>query len=331
MSELSNKEAVVRLTALWAFTEAGLGGVLHLFKPPFSGLILCGLSIIYIAMIAGHSNYSAKVIVRSVLLVVFVKMLVSPHSGIMAYFAVLFQGFLGAFIFGFFKRSNFALFLFAVVAMLESALQKLIILTVLFGMSFWEAVNEFGQSVYLLFFSSAPEGYFFSWTAVSGYLMIYFAGGLTAAYMYIRIQRKLQRLETDIPLDLVEEPEVTVREKKPKKRKWTRAVVLLILLVFTVLFSSTISDWSGVFYILLRTVLVIWVWLYILNPMLFYLLRKTMKRRFEGREKEVGEIRELFPRLKTIVRSAWGSTRHMSGLKRMEGFLVLTFYYLLKK
>lgn len=333
MNEVSNRDTIIRITALWAFTEAGLGGVLHLFKPPFSGLVLCGLSIVYLSMIARHSNYSARVIIQSMLLVVLVKMMVSPHSGIMAYFAVFFQGALAALIFSVFKNSTPALFLFSIIAMLESAVQKLIILTVLFGMDFWDAVNEFGLSVYLVFFSSAPEGHFFSWSAVSGYLFIYLMGGLGAAFLYLRITKKIDDMvnsgvEENLSLD--PEPEVP-EEAKSRKNRWVNRLILVGLLVFTVAFSSTISDWSGVLYILLRTVTIILVWIYLVNPLLFYLLKKALKKRLDKKREEVGNIRALFPWLRAVVSTSWKKTEGHRGLAKMENFLVWTFYFLLRK
>nr|MBS0038521.1 hypothetical protein [Saprospiraceae bacterium] len=333
MNEVSNRDTIIRITALWAFTEAGLGGVLHLFKPPFSGLVLCGLSIIYLSMIARHSNYSARVILQSVLLVVLVKILVSPHSGIMAYFAVSFQGVLAAGIFSVFKKSTPALFLFSISAMLESALQKLIILTVLFGMDFWDAVNEFGLSVYLIFFSSAPEGHFFSWAAVSGYLFIYLMGGVAAAVLYLRITRKIDAMEdreVEEELSFTSEPE-KIEGVKSRKNRWINRLLLIGLLCFTVVFSSTISDWSGVLYILLRTVTIILVWIYLVNPLLFYLLKKMLKKRLDKKREEVANIRALFPWLKVVVSTSWKKTEDLHGLAKMENFLVWTFYFLLRK
>ena len=44
--------AIQRLTALWAFAESGLGGMLHALQLPFTGLIVGGLSVIIITLIA---------------------------------------------------------------------------------------------------------------------------------------------------------------------------------------------------------------------------------------------------------------------------------------
>ncbi|TVQ43770.1 MAG: hypothetical protein EA362_10925 [Saprospirales bacterium] len=328
-----NNEIIMRLTALWAFTEAGLGGVLHLFKSPFSGLMLCGLSIIFLSMIAKYSNYSSRVIIRSLVLVVFIKMLVSPHSGVTAYFAVAFQGLLAAFIFGTFKESNLALYLFGIIAMVESAMQRLIVLTVLFGMQFWEAVNEFGNFVYQLFFDHQPEGNWFSWGVVIAYLVIYALGGAFAAWFYRRISNNIRSIEKSYlhPETVTALHHSLPQIEKSKKRKWSNYILLLLLLGFTIYFSSTIADLSGVFYILLRTILIIIVWIYIINPLLLLALKKFLKKRFVEERERAKQIQSLFPWVRKILSEAWSRASVDSGLARFENFLSWTFYFILNK
>ena len=44
--------AIQRLTALWAFTESGLGGIMHALQIPFTGLLVGGMAVIMISLIA---------------------------------------------------------------------------------------------------------------------------------------------------------------------------------------------------------------------------------------------------------------------------------------
>jgi len=330
----NNQEVVMRITALWAFTEAGLGGVLHLFKSPFSGLMLCGLSIIFLSMIAKYANYSSRIIIKSLLLVVFIKMLVSPHAGITAYFAVMFQGLLAAFIFGTFKDSTIGLYLFGIIAMVESALQRLIVLTVLFGMQFWDAVNEFGNFIYQMFFTHVPEGNWFLWTIVLLYLAVYAIGGALAVVLFRRITNKLIGLEkTYTENDKLDGKQVPVdfSISKSKTINWSAYFLLGILLVFTIYFSSAIVDWYGVLYILVRTLMVIVIWIYIINPLLLLLLKRILKNRFEIERERARKIQLLFPWIRQILSEAWLRASKGSGFSRFENFLTWTFFFILKK
>ena len=47
-----NSKIISRLTALWALSEAGLGGILHALQSPFTGLFVGGFAIILISLIA---------------------------------------------------------------------------------------------------------------------------------------------------------------------------------------------------------------------------------------------------------------------------------------
>jgi hypothetical protein len=51
----NNKSIIDKLTALWALNESGLGGFLHVFNSPFSGLIVGGVSILLISLIAYYA------------------------------------------------------------------------------------------------------------------------------------------------------------------------------------------------------------------------------------------------------------------------------------
>ena len=48
--------AIQRLTAVWAFCESGLGGILHAMQMPFTGLVVGGLAVIIICFIAALTD-----------------------------------------------------------------------------------------------------------------------------------------------------------------------------------------------------------------------------------------------------------------------------------
>ena len=49
---LDQQLAIYRLTALWAFVECGLGGVLHALKIPLTGFLVGAMAVIVICLIA---------------------------------------------------------------------------------------------------------------------------------------------------------------------------------------------------------------------------------------------------------------------------------------
>ena len=89
-NEIDSKLAVERLTVLWALTESGLGGMMHAFRLPFTGLLVGGVAIILIIMLAHYSNNNVQQILKALIIVLIVKISVSPHSPLGAYLAVSF-------------------------------------------------------------------------------------------------------------------------------------------------------------------------------------------------------------------------------------------------
>jgi hypothetical protein len=76
-----NKEYVTvsRVTALWAFSEAALGGVLHALRIPFTGLFIGGAAVIFLSLIA-HFSSRKTAIIQSTLVVILIKGIVSPYT-----------------------------------------------------------------------------------------------------------------------------------------------------------------------------------------------------------------------------------------------------------
>lgn len=64
--------AVERITAMWVLSEAALGGILHAFKIPLTGLFLNSSAFIFIALIAYYAQKSGA-IQRATLIALLVK------------------------------------------------------------------------------------------------------------------------------------------------------------------------------------------------------------------------------------------------------------------
>ena len=140
--ELNTGISVLKITALWAFSESALGGILHTLSIPFRGIFISSSAVLFITLIALFSK-SKKGILKSTLIVLLIKALVSPYTPLTAYFAVTIQGLLGYILFfsnSFFKLSAFLLGLFT---LLFSGMQKIIVLTLVFGNTLWKSLNIF--------------------------------------------------------------------------------------------------------------------------------------------------------------------------------------------
>lgn len=140
------------LAGVWAFVESGLGGVMHALKLPFTGIWVGGTAVAVLIVMAGvlRGRYGTRsagdasvswTLLQATVLVMAVKLLASPHSPPTAYVAVGFQGLLAAGLLSWFKPFRLGAVLFAVLAMLESALQKLLMMTLVYGAAWVDALE----------------------------------------------------------------------------------------------------------------------------------------------------------------------------------------------
>ena len=74
-NNLNTHNPIQRLTAFWAFSEAALGGVLHITRLPFKGILIAGAATVFITLI-GQFSKSRGTILKSTLLVIIVKYVV---------------------------------------------------------------------------------------------------------------------------------------------------------------------------------------------------------------------------------------------------------------
>ncbi|MGA1373494.1 MAG: hypothetical protein ACO3YQ_01660 [Flavobacteriales bacterium] len=140
---------VLALSAVWAFGECALGGIQHALKIPFTGITVGGVAVAVLTVLAAWCRglYTAgeapgrtfSTLLTATGYVLAAKALASPHSPPMAFVAVGFQGLLAAVLFSTVRPFRTVALLFAVLAMLESAGQKFLVLTLLFGASWWDA------------------------------------------------------------------------------------------------------------------------------------------------------------------------------------------------
>ena len=135
--------AIQRLTALWALNECGLGGFLHAIQSPFTGLFVGSIAMICIAFICSLASGKWQTAMTSLVIVLVIKAIVSPHSPPAAYIAVTFQGLTGALIYSFIPGLLFGSLLFVCIGLMESAFQQLLTLTILYGNTLWQAYKIF--------------------------------------------------------------------------------------------------------------------------------------------------------------------------------------------
>lgn len=314
---MRNPQAVLRLTALWAVVESGLGGVLHAFKLPLTGLVIGGTAVVLITLIA-HFAEKPREILRATIIVLIIKALVSPHSPIGAYVAVSFQGVLGWLVYSIARPSYASSIPYAVIAVIESAIQKLLMLMLLFGKPLWTAVDDWGTWVLERYFPShVDEGLSLSWTLVAGYLGVYVIGGLLVGLLAARVPKRIDAHLKDLSVEPLTISEASTSENEidapGKKRKRKRSKILwwlgvALALGASVYFGNTATNAiaSALLYFV-RTLAIVAVWYFLVAPWLAKLFRKWLLGRSSRYANELDEVMEILPQLKQIARQEFTS------------------------
>ncbi|OBX24087.1 MULTISPECIES: hypothetical protein [Bizionia] len=318
----NNKLIIDRLTALWALNESGLGGFLHVFNSPFTGLIVGGIAILLISLIAFYAENKWQSILKALVIVLIIKMAVSPYSPFTAYISVSFQAVLAAFLFSNFSWHSFTLIVLGMVTFLQSALQKLLTLTIIYGTEFWEAINIYGSWIQnkmnLLTETSTTS------VLIGLYLFIYGVCGLLAGLF---INRMIGIIATKANTDFYLEPVTQANNTKKPKRNYSSKIIwvwlitiAIIVLAFT-LFGGTLFGWQKAIYIILRSFFILMIWYLVLGPFVLKLIRKYLNHKESKYQEDITNAMDLFPYFRQIMSYTWKETKHLKGYTRFKYFM----------
>jgi hypothetical protein len=336
----SDQVAVWKITALWAFSEAALGGILHAFKVPMRGIFIGGSAAILISLIAYFSDRKGTVL-KSTLLVILIKGIVSPHTPLTAYFAVFLQGFLGEVLF--FRKRFFKIsaLLMGILTLLFSSMQKIFILTLVFGNTLWESIDQFASFVINKFIVQENAVDFrFSFLLVGLYLGLHvFVGilvGLFAGKLPFWIGDVIQDDKLEITSFNNLKSELVKKNKGKHKRWWQRlsGIIFISFVVIMVALSYLYPELGAnkaaeIIIMILRAMLIMIIWYSLLGPLALKYLRKFLKKKENLYASEISKIIDSFPHLRSLVSYCWKISSHEKGYRRIKSFLIYLVSFLL--
>ena len=279
--ELDKSTTWFQLIALWAFVEVVLGGILHALRMPFTGVLVGGAAVFIIGAMVLHSQTPFKDIIRATGVVLIVKAGASPHSPLPAYLAVAYQGFSGALIFSLMRNFKIAAMLFSVLAMLESALQKLLTLSIMYGMAFWDALDSFVHSVLKsLKMGDSHNATELVWT----YILVYFFWGIFLGYRLSGFYKRLPSLVSELRkfMNPHVDEEIPNEPGSQNQRTYSSIVFwifyILILLGMVASLAYLNNDKQNLFYVVLRSLSVTFLLFLVINPLFKWFVRKGSQK-----------------------------------------------------
>ena len=311
-----------KITALWVICEAFAGGIMHTVKIPFTGMFISSLSVICITLIAWYT--SARYILKATLLVIIFKFSLSPHSPPTAYLAVLFQGLMGYFLFLNKRFFTAAAILLGALALVESALQRILVLIFLYGKDFWQAIDAY---VYKL--TGSEQLNQISYWIAFVYISIHFIFGVFVGSFAANLARNTRQWAAENPQfifdsSILKEVEINPVRKKRKTKYFFYFLFLLMILFYIhawVYPASSILSQSKVASLLLRTALILLGWFLILNPLFTYFLKKYATKKKTEQKAEFSIIMGMIPEFKKVFIKSWQLSAQQKYTNRLQLFL----------
>jgi len=319
LSSPLHKQKYYRLIALWVLSEAMLGGVIHAAKIPVSGLMVGSAAVICICLIAYYAPGKGNIIKATIIVSIF-KMILSPQAPMPAYFAVFFQGIMGELLFWDRKFFRLSCLLLGLIALLESGLQRIIVLTIVYGNNFWTAIND---SINKLFGNNTFTNY--SLYVAIGYVLVHMLTGLIVGWWAGIIPASIQ-IWSDQYRDILKTTAGSggAISSEKNKKGWIKVSLLIVWLLLLLLFLQSYLKIGDPILparlpvqILIRSIIIIFTWYFLVGPFLSLLLKKWLEKKQSASRQEVKEIALLLPMIKAAMNDCWKASSSTTGLKKI--------------
>lgn len=339
--ELIHDQLYYRLIALWVICEAVAGGIVHGFHVPFAGMIVSGFAVVCICLIGYYSGtkpgkmeqftevsgrkFIKGAIIKATIIVCIFKMMLSPHTPPTAYLAVFFQGLMGQILFINLKHFRLSCMILGFLALVESAIQRILVLVILYGTDFWNAVNEFIKKLI-----HVKEITNYSLLLAIGYIFIHAVVGILIGLKAAEIIKQSQSWKNTHSQYLINETDVNnqllSRSSSPRKRKvkkiffiiWIILILFFIQSVFKI--GHPVISLNEALQIFFRSLLIVLTWYFLASPLITVWIKKRLQNQKEKSKTDISRIVLLLPATENILRKSWEISASGNGLKRLGLF-----------
>jgi hypothetical protein len=297
---------------------------MHGLRVPFSGMLVSSGAVICISLL-GYYFPEKNTILKAMLVVVFFKLMIAPHSPVTAYFAIFFQATVGQILFYFLKSYELSCLILAVVALIESSMQRVIVLVIIYGNGFLKAFNSF---VHNLLKTENINNYAL-WLILL-YFTLHAIAGVAVGFLAIRMIRLIraspeERKKYELPEEYFDSDNIATPKKSSRASFRILLFVIwiiLLLLYFQSIFKigNPILPSSSLLHIIIRSTLIILSWFFIVAPLIKLWLKKKMEKQKGRLSTEIERVMQLLPSTEKVVRGSWKYSEKEKGFKRLKLF-----------
>lgn len=328
---MENRNIYYRLIGLWAICEGFAGGIMHITKMPFAGMFVSSLAVLCIILIGFFIN--AKAILKATIIVAIFKLMLSPHSPPTAYIAVFFQGLIGTILLSNKKYFTAGAIALGFLALVESSIQRILVLIILYGNNFWQALNA-----YLTKLTGSNNQFNYSLMLAVAYISLHGIMGILIGIYGSNLAKKtmLWKMEPSLLIVNSKEPVIeNIKKKKKFKIKSFLLYPLIAVLILMVLDSyintdSAIISSNSLLLIVLRFVTIFLIWIFIARPIIMKLMRKRLIKEQLKNKEDINRVMEILPEIKFIFSKGWEMSSGQKGFGRIRLFLKILLLNVLK-
>ncbi|MBC7872588.1 MAG: hypothetical protein H7Y01_01255, partial [Ferruginibacter sp.] len=320
VNTIGSRGIYYRLIALWVLCEAMLGGIIHGLKIPVSGLVVGSCAVVCICLIAWYVPNKGAVIKATIIVAVF-KMMLSPQAPPPAYIAVFFQGLMGELLFWNRRFFKLSCILLAVLGLLESGLQRILVLTIVYGNDLWKVINNFINGL-----TKQKQTTNYSLLLGSGYVVLHLITGLVVGWWAALLPKRIDRWNNEKQYIIVLNDVTTINlPAASKKRKRLKKGLFVIWLLLVALYVQSYFKIGTPLLpphislkILLRSLIIVLGWIFIIGPVIKQLLHWWLKKKQTQSQQDVQEVLRLLPATQQLVVQSWKRSAGLKGWKRIS-------------
>ena len=328
LSYNSKLEVQHRLIAVWALAEGFLGGILHGLHLPVTGLVVGSVSVCCLTLLSRVTEQRGDLL-KATLLVLLVKAMLSPHSPPMAYFAVFSQGLVAQLLFGLSRHYKLNCFLLAVLTQLQSAIQHIVVVVVVFGLDLWQALDQYLNKITgNLGLTGVP----FALYLAGGYVLLHLLAGIYVGWFAGKLpewlnQRAAKLKTLGFPAEKVSLEVPELKPKQPKKRRFSVSFLVVWFLLAAVFLQSyfglgpAILPKAKAIQIIVRSVLIVSVWYFVISPFLMDYFHKWLSRQKGALQTQLLAVQTLLPHMQVLIKNSWQRSAALKGFSRLRFFV----------
>lgn len=250
--------------------------------------------------------------------------MLSPQAPPPAYIAVFFQGLMGEILF-LQNRKMFKLscIILAILALLESGLQRILVLTIVYGNDLWKVINDFINGL-----TRQKVATNYSLLIGSGYVLLHLITGVLIGWWASVLPGRIEswNKEDKYKIEINEEPS-TIIPSANKKRKRLKKGLFIIWIILIALYAQSYFNIGQPLLpthiavkIFIRSLIIVLSWIFIIGPLLKQILHRWLQKEKTNSQLEIKEVLQILPSTQQLVIQSWKKSAHLKGRNRLSFF-----------